>query len=155
MTYNGFTMENEGPIRSVRPRTSSRVNKEDVSREIDKKRVLIAVLMLGVLLGIGLMWGKVALPRFLAKQEKRMEEQAIKSGEVAGQTDINFGELQNQVDEIKKDVISIKVEDVKEQGAVKKIINDLDELIKKATESARIFDVKGNLCEEAKRRFCE
>ena len=48
------------------PKTSS-LQGERVA--IDKKRVFIAVLFLGILLGIGVVWAKDALPRFLDEQE--------------------------------------------------------------------------------------
>ena len=122
---------------------------------IDKKRVFIAVLFLGILLGIGVVWAKDALPRFLDEQEKKTEMRSKEAGRVAGETDVNFDLLQEQIDEIKKNVAQLKAEDLAKQKPVQKILDDLEELKAKASESAKTLDVKGNLCEEAKKRFCQ
>lgn len=128
---------------------------KDDALVIDKKRVLIGVIIFAVILGAGALWVKNTLPHFLAAQEKKLDEKTASQGQVAGEADINVEGLQDQIDKIKNDVTKIKVEDVKEQEAVKKILNDLESLKEKATESAKVLDVKGNLCEEVKRRFCQ
>jgi len=126
---------------------------------IDKKRVAIALVGLAVLLGVGAVWAKEALPNFLAEKNTQLQQKTAEknsSGQVAGeQIDEQKEELQKQIQEIKTNVTNLKPEDIKQQAPVQKILGDLDELAKKASESAKILDVKGNLCEEAKKRFCE
>lgn len=142
--------------------------------EIDKKRVFIALLIFIVLVGAGGFWAKNNVPKFLAQKqiediahtgsaEERLgsSDEGTKTGEVAGSSEQRFTvedtkqDLQKQIDEIKDTIAKLKPEDIKEQAPVQKILGDLDELAKKASESAKIFDVKGNICEEAKKRFCE
>src|SRR3989338_6679164 len=124
---------------------------------IDKKRVAIALVGLAVLLGVGAVWAKEALPNFLAEKNTQLQQKTAEknsSGQVAGeQIDEQKEELQKQIQEIKTNVTNLKPEDIKQQAPVQKILGDLDELAKKASESAKILDVKGNLCEEAKKRF--
>lgn len=125
--------------------------------EIDKKRVFIAVIVLVIVTGVGAVWVKEAIPKFLAEKKAEMQNpQQNSSGQVAGeQIDQQKEELQKQIEEIKVNITKLKPEDIKEQAPVQKILSDLDDLAKKASESAKVFDVKGNLCEEAKKRFCE
>lgn len=125
---------------------------------IDKKKVFIALFALFIIMGIGIVWGKDAIPHFLAEKKTEIQKSGEKnsSGEVAGeQIDRQKEELQKQIEEIKVNITRLKPEDIKEQAPVQKILGDLDDLSKKASESAKIFDVKGNLCEEAKKRFCQ
>lgn len=125
---------------------------EAVRQTIDKKRLFIAIVIITFLIGIGGVWAKNNLPK---------QNSAPASGQVEGIKDKALGieeqkqEIQKKIEEIKGDIVSLKPEDIKEQEPVKKILSDLDELKDKATESAKIFDIKGNLCEEAKKRFCE
>lgn len=120
--------------------------------QIDKKRLFIAIVIITFLIGAGGVWAKNNLPK---------QNSAPASGQVEGIKDATPGieeqkqEIQKKIEEIKGDIVSLKPEDIKEQEPIKKILSDLDELKDKATESAKIFDVKGNLCEEAKKRFCE
>lgn len=144
-------MDREQEIRTA-PGTSS-LRSERVA--INKKRVFVAILFLGILLALGVVWVKDALPRFLAEQEKRTEMRSKEAGRVAGETDVNFDILQEQIDRIKRDVSDLKPEDLAKQRSVQKIIDDLETLKQKASESAEIFDIKGNLCEEAKKKFCQ
>ena len=110
-------------------------------------------------MGVGAVWAKEALPNFLAEKNTQLQQKTAEknsSGQVAGeQIDEQKEELQKQIQEIKTNVTNLKPEDIKQQAPVQKILGDLDELAKKASESAKILDVKGNLCEEAKKRFCE
>lgn len=125
---------------------------------IDKKRVLIALVLITALVGLGVFWGKDNLTKTLSKFQVRKD-----AGKVAGEKvelkSPALGEsrqaFQKQVDEIKKNITQLKPEDIAKQGPVEKILHDLDDLKQKATESADILDVKGNLCEEAKKRFCQ
>lgn len=132
--------------------------------ELDKRRIFIAVLILGAIVGLGGFLAKDKIPQFLAQKQKEITtspQNENEAGEVAGISEerIQFEdqkqEVQKQIDEIKESITKLKPEDIKEQAQVKKILSDLDDLSKKATESAKVFDVKGNLCEEAKRRFCQ
>ena len=147
-------MEMEQQARLKNSPTVKRDKTQD-SAYIDKKRVFVAILIVGAIVGLGFMWTKNALPRILSQQEKKAQEQLDEVGQVAGETDVNLNGLQNQIDKIKKDVSELKAEDLVIQKPVQKILDDLEALRKKASESAKIFDVKGNLCEEAKRRFCQ
>ena len=145
----------EQPVKTAKPRSSPKKEETIGFRDLDPKRLFVGLAILIVIAGAVSMWAKDNFPRYLAQQDKITEEKAKEIGSVAGEADVNLDGLQTQVDEIKKDVIGIKVEDVKEQESVKKILRDLDELIKNASQSTKMFDVKGNLCEEAKKRFCE
>lgn len=144
--------------------------------ELDSKRIFIALLIFTVLVGLGGFWAKNNVPKFLAqKQDSPQKEQSEGSGvskeetdgneddkgRVAGASEENLTleakkqDLQKQIDEIKDTITKLRPEDIKEQAPVQKILADLDDLSKKATESAKVFDVKGNLCEEVKKRFCD
>lgn len=120
--------------------------------QIDKKRLFIAIAIIVIFISASGIWAKNNLPK---------QNSAPAAGQVEGIKDATVGieeqkqEIQKKIEEIKGDIISLKPEDIKEQEPVKKILSDLDELKDKATESAKIFDIKGNLCEEAKKRFCE
>lgn len=128
---------------------------------VDKKRVFIA-LILGIgVLGMGGWWAKDKLSALL-EQKQAMESVGVQeSGSVAGLEKDRLvleeqkKDLQKRIDEIKKDVSELKPEDIKKQAPVEKILSDLEEVKKKASESAEIFDIKGNICEEVKRRFCQ
>lgn len=82
-------------------------------------------------------------------------------GVVAGDSDskklleIEKQNLQNQIEKIKDDLQQIKPETITQQEQVQKILKDLDSVKQQASESVKILDWKGNLCEEAKKRFCE
>ena len=126
---------------------------------IDKRRLLLGVaLLLGVFAG-AVFWAKDTVPRFLAERRHVLQEtQSKQAGSVAGLSDVRSSleeDIQEQIGEIKKNIAEIKTEDLKDQEAVKKILKDLDGISQKASESAKVLDVKGNLCEEAKKRFCE
>ena len=142
--------------------------------QLDKKRIFIAAILFG-LVGLGGFLAKDKVSQFLAQKQNVSEEQTAgagsskeeaggkedEEGKIAGAAeekltlDAKKQDLQKQIDKIKETIAKLKPEDIKEQAPVQKILSDLDELSKKATESAKILDVKGNLCEEAKRRFCE
>lgn len=131
-------------------------------QNLDKKRVLIALLILAITIGGSAVWAKNNLPKILSqKQTVSPHLPSNSEGEVSGSQDsrLEFDkqreDLQKQIEEIKKDIAKLKPEDIKEQEPVKKILNDLDDLRQKALDSTKVFDVKGNLCEEAKKRFCE
>ncbi|GEM_PF-4583802 len=133
---------------------------EVIQHTIDKKRVFIAIVIIAVFIGVGGVWAKNNLPKFLADNAKK-EILQKEGGKVEGLEDVRIEvdgqkrEVAKQIDAIKENIINLKPEDIKEQEPVKKILSDLDELKDKATESAKIFNIKGNLCEEAKKRFCE
>lgn len=128
---------------------------------IDKKRVFIALLLFAVILGGAVFWGKETGPRLTQRFKDITAVRQQNAGEVAGSSDTKAEfkeqrqELQNKIDEIKTGVTKLKPEDIKEQVPVKKILSDLDDLAKQASESTKFLDIKGNICEEAKRRFCQ
>ena len=127
---------------------------------IDKKRVFIGFLVLALVLTGIVYWGKDALPQFKASVQKITTVKQNNGGEIAGASDAKEQlkaqreEVQGKIDEIKSSITSLKPEDIKNQGPVKKILSDLDDLEKQASASMKIFDIKGNICEEAKKRFC-
>ena len=128
---------------------------------IDKKRLFIGIVILTLVSGGIFVFGKKTLPKVTEEFKNATTAREKIEGEVAGISDpelnleVQRKEVQNKIDEIKSSVTSLKPEDIKEQATVKKILSDLDDLAKQASESAKILDVKGNICEEAKKRFCE
>lgn len=146
------------PEKPVKPKSRSSSKQEDAFslRDIDPKRFLIGIVVIGLVMGGLAFWAKDNLPRFLSAQQERLaQRQMEKPGIVAGESDINLNGLQEQIDGIKKDVLQLKADDIKNQEPVQKILNDLDALARQASQSAKVFDVKGNVCEEVKKRFCE
>ncbi|MBI2036530.1 hypothetical protein HYT17_02790 [Candidatus Microgenomates bacterium] len=134
---------------------------ETITYKINKRRLIIAILIFVVLAGAASLWAKNNLPKFLNQKLITNQDAVGKAGQVEGSKDVRTEveeqkqEIQNKIEEIKGDITNLKPEDIKEQEPVKKILSDLDELKNKATESSKIFDIRGNLCEEAKKRFCE
>lgn len=147
----------DSDIQSEKTKTHFRKVKEEPT-EIDKKRVFIGLIVLAVVLVATLIWTKNNPPKFANQSLQKQKEGA---GQVAGAADSNFNlsdkqeAVQKQVNDIKENITKLKVDDLKDQDTVKKILNDLDGLVQQASQSAKVLDVKGNLCEEIKKRFCE
>lgn len=151
-------MEHDGREEIKKIATAPRKQKEEEPLEIDKKRVLIAIVLGGFVATGIFVWMKNNPARIA---DMHVQKSSSSSGEVAGATSSRISlsekqeELQKQIDQIKENVTKLKLEDVKDQEVAKKILGDLDGVLKQASESAKVLDVKGNLCEEVKRRFCE
>lgn len=128
---------------------------------IDKKRLFIGVVLLAAVLSGTVVWGKETLPKFAERFKNATLVREKNIGEVAGTSDAKAGleaqreEVQSKINEIKSSVTSLKPDDIKNQAPVQKILSDLDDLAKQASESTKFLDIKGNICEEAKKRFCE
>jgi hypothetical protein len=134
--------------------------KEEVAREIDKKKVFLGLLVLGALSAGLFFLGKGMFPN-LADKLKSVTTKRDIQGDVSENPNVKatFDEqknaMQNKIDDIKNSVTNLKPVDIKNQAPVQKIISDLNDLAKQATASVGFLDVKGNICEEAKKRFCE
>lgn len=135
--------------------------KEEERGEIDKKKAFIGFLVVVLVLTGIVFWGKEALPKFAERFKNVTMVRERTQGEVAGSSDAKAGlqaqreEVQSKIDEIKESVTKLKPDDIKNEAPVKKILSDLDDLAKQASESTKFLDIKGNICEEAKKRFCE
>lgn len=82
------------------------------------------------------------------------------SGQVAGDATSRVSLQSAQTDTIKKiddlryRVSHLKPEDIKDSESVSRIMQDLDELKKEASTSAESWNVRNNVCEQVKERFC-
>ena len=129
-------------------------------REWDVKKIIISIVGVIVLLGVG--YGvKVHV---LDKQSQKVAKNDRK-GEVAGEsifspeekeelkTPISIKEIEQKVDEIKKDVSNLKPEDIIKQEPVQKILKDLEN-IKSSTQEQLTDGAKETVCYQAKKIFC-
>lgn len=128
----------------------------------DIKRIVIAIVASSALVGTGY----VAKVHFFDKQDKVEQKEVVKNqdkGEVAGEESsapkeevvdtISGQEIQEKVDEIKKDVSNLKPEDIVKQEPVQKILKDLEN-IKSSTQKELTDGAKDTVCEQAKKIFC-
>jgi len=138
------------------PSLKQKEKEKEEHPELDKKRVLIGLIVAAIVLGGFVSWAKSNPPKVADIQSKKAPVST--PGAVAGVSDSKFDfadkqdDVKEHIDEIKTNITNLKPEDIAKQGPVQKILNDLDAVIKQATES---MNVQKNVCEEVKKRFCE